>query len=207
MHTMKIEITLTDELLGTASANPEVYEDFIGAKRPTEPDPEEIENLPTVKEELRKHTTVFHRAKGGKPMLYDYQIKGFFKDACGALSRSKDTEKGKPAYGSGALKAYKKVVDGLIFVAPREIPLILPEGASIGYCVRPLRAQTAQGERVALARSETVPAGTKLFFDVVLLDANLGGLVQEWLDYGKYRGLGQWRSSGKGAFSYIELNA
>ena len=27
-------------------------------------------------------------------------------------------------------------------------------------------------------------------------------LVLEWLDYGKLRGLGQWRNSGKGRFTY-----
>lgn len=34
-------------------------------------------------------------------------------------------------------------------------------------------------------------------------------LIEEWLDYGMFNGLGQWRSSGKGAFkwSYVEKEA
>ena len=41
--------------------------------------------------------TVFPRTEDGRPFLYDYQIKGFFKDACGCLSRvaGKDPETGK----------------------------------------------------------------------------------------------------------------
>ena len=30
-------------------------------------------------------------------------------------------------------------------------------------------------------------------------------LVREWLDYGKLRGLGQWRNSGKGRFEWKEV--
>lgn len=87
-----------------------------------------------------------------------------------------------------------------MFVEPRKIPLLLPDGETIGECQRPLRASTAQGERVALAHSETVPAGTKQSFDVLLLRDDLEDLVREWLEYGKYHGTGQWRNSGKGRF-------
>ena len=30
--------------------------------------------------------------------------------------------------------------------------------------------------------------------------------VREWLDYGMYRGLGQWRNSGKGRMVWEELD-
>jgi hypothetical protein len=32
--------------------------------------------------------------------------------------------------------------------------------------------------------------------------------IKEWLNYGAYRGLGQWRNSGKGIYKYkiIEVN-
>ena len=39
-------------------------------------------------------------------------------------------------------------------------------------------------------------------FDVLLLGKGLKKAVLEWLDYGKLRGLGQWRNSGKGRFEY-----
>ena len=140
--------------------------------------------------------------------MYDYQIKGFFKDACSMLNRlsEKDPETGrkkKAVNESGKLTAYKKVIDGMIFPQPRMITIHIPDGDEIGYCERPLRAQTAQGERVALAISEEVPAGSWLEFDVVCLDDGHIPAVLEWLDYGQLRGLGQWRNSGKGRFTYV----
>ncbi len=103
---------------------------------------------------------------------------------------------------SSKVTAYKKVIDGLVFVTPRKIPLVLPEGAEMGVLERPLRAQTARGERVALARSDTCPPGTTLEFTVTVLGKVTKVLLSEWLDYGALRGLGQWRNGGYGRFEY-----
>ena len=198
METRTIQITLMEEMLGTASANPEIFEEFIASKAP-EPEKtteEEVKALPDVDEEIQKTTTVFSRDANGNPVLWDYQIKGFFKDACGMLRRVKGTK-------SAALTAYKKVIDGLVFVNPRQIPIAFD--GEIGFCSRPLRAQTAQGERIALARSETVPAGSTMVVEISLLDDKLESVLEEWLDYGKLRGLGQWRNSGKGKFKWSEV--
>ena len=62
-----------------------------------------------------------------------------------------------------------------------------------------------QGERVALANSETVPAGTWFECDVLAFDDSLWDAIEEWLNYGKFNGLGQWRSSGKGTFIWEEI--
>lgn len=202
MRKIEVVLMMTEELLGTASANPDLYAEHIGKNHPQpEAVKDEVETLPDVEETLQKSTTVFHRTEDGQPMIYDYQIKGFFKDACGMLRRTDDKE-----YDSKKLKAFKKEIDGLIFVEPREIVLDLPEGTELAICERPLRASTPQGERVALSRSEAAPAGTTLRFTVVLLADRLAGLVEEWLNYGAYRGLGQWRNSGKGRYSWKELN-
>ena len=70
----------------------------------------------------------------------------------------------------------------------------------IGECQRPLRAQTAQGERVSLANSEEIPAGSSIELDIVMLDEKAHkDIVLEWLDYGR------WRNSGKGRFTYEVL--
>lgn len=110
---------------------------------------------------------------------------------------------------SGKLKAHKKIIDGMIFPSPRKIPLIVPEGVETGNCQRPLRAETPQGPRVALADSETVPAGTVIEFEVTLLEPTkkagmptIEECLIEWLEYGALRGLGQWRNSGKGTFTF-----
>ncbi len=131
------------------------------------------------------------------PLYVVGPIKGFFKDACGCLSRVKT---GEYATQSSKLKAYKKIIDGLIFVKERKIPITL--SGEMGTCQRPLRAQTMQGESVALAASETVPAGSTLEFTVQMLDDSLEKVVREWFDYGAFRGFGQWRNSGKGKFTY-----
>ncbi len=191
---LSVELTFTEDLLGTASANPELVREFIASKNPAGLDEDEIDSVPDVDEELQKSTTVFPRTSEGKPFVYDYQVKGFFKDACSMLKRVAGSNSSK-------IKAHRKIIDGLVFVQPRKIELLLPEG-EIGTCQRPIRVNTAQGERVALARSESAPAGTKIKFNVVLLDGGLASIVEEWLDYGKFRGLGCWRNSGVGRFMY-----
>lgn len=134
----------------------------------------------------------------GVPFCWDYQIKGFFKDACSALRRV-------PGTRSSKLTAFKKVIDGTVFVEQRRIPFQLPDGAECGRCERPLRASSASGERVALAASETVPAGTVLEFSVLVMNPKDAETVREWLDYGRLRGLFQWRNSGKGRFEWEEV--
>lgn len=157
-------------------------------------------------EVVDKSMTVFPRTTEGTPHLWDYQVKGFFKDACSVLARVKTADfEGAKGSRSSKLTAYKKVIDGLVFVSPRILPLVLPEGTVVGNCQRPLRAQTAQGERIALANSETVPAGTTIEATITLLDPGLEPVLREWLDYGALRGLGQWRNSGKGRFKWEEV--
>lgn len=219
ISTLKVRLTFTEELLGTASSDPEIHATFIASKGP---------DAKTLKEEIEalgenavveKTMTVFARNAAGGPTLWDYQIKGFFKDACGLLARAKGSK-------SGALTAYKKIIDGLVFVFPRGLSLILPEGGEIGLdttltvdgkkvvigqCHRPLRAQTAQGERIALAHSETVPIGTTVEFEIRAMElaaskVTIDECIKEWLDYGILRGLGQWRSSGKGRYKWEKLD-
>lgn len=193
MKEIKVRITFTEEVLGTASGNPDVHADFIASNAPDAPSrKEEIEAI-GVEGEIEKTMTVFPRTEDGAPMFWDYQFKGFFKDACGMLRNVDGTESKK-------LKAYKKKIDGLVFVEPRKIPIIFD--GEVGNCQRPLRAQTLQGERVALANSETIPAGASCELTVVCLQDDLEKMVIEWLDYGKRRGMAQWRNSGKGTFTY-----
>lgn len=194
---IRVRLTLIEEALGMTPADPEVYSKFIASKAP-EPglSQEEVEAVEGM-EQPEDQATVFPRTEDGAPFCWDYQIKGFFKDACSSLRRV-------PGTRSSKLTAFKKVIDGTIFVGPRVIPFELPEGASCGRCERPLRASTAMGERVALAASETVPAGTVLDFEVLVMNPKDAETVREWLDYGQLRGLFQWRNSGKGRFTWEE---
>ena len=192
MKEYKFKLTFTEELLGTASNDPEIHDKFIASCAPDAPSRKQEIAALGIDEITEKSKTVFPRhEETGEPILWDYQIKGFFKDACGMLGRVKSTK-------SSAIKAYKKVIDGLVFVAPRQIPISF--SGEIGSCQRPLRAQTAQGERISLANSETIPAGSSIEFTVTLFDEAHEKALLEWLDYGQLRGLGQWRNSGKGRF-------
>ena len=118
------------------------------------------------------------------PYLYDYQIKGFFKDACRAW-RACRTKRGA--------ESLPEVIDGTVFVFPRKI-FILSNG-DLGDCQRLLRASGPQGERVAWL-PETAPAGSKIEFVVELLDDSNGrslGMARLW----QTLRIGQWRNSGK----------
>lgn len=106
-----------------------------------------------------------------------------------------------PGTKSEKLTAFKKIIDGLVFVEPRQIPLHF-NGNGMGVLERPLRAQTAQGERVTLARSDTCPVGTTMEFTIEIIGGLDEKTLREWLDYGKRRGLGQWRNGGYGSFTY-----
>lgn len=195
MKKMKVELTLIEGMLGTKAGNPELLRDYIANKHPEAVQDDELNTMPDIEEEVQHGTTFFNRTEEGVPFIFDYQIKGFFKDAQGMLNRVEGAK----------LSAHKKVIDGLVFIDERQIELIIPEGEEITICERPLRAQTPQGERVSIARSEEVPAGTKIRFTITVLEDKLMSHVIEWLNYGSLRGIGQWRNSGKGKFTWDDI--
>jgi hypothetical protein len=203
---IKIEMLFQEELLATKPDNLEIFKQFVESKKPkadvvfptTPVRNDEIEAAELIEE---TGTSVFHKHEG-IVCIYDYQIKGFFKDACGSFNRMDAEFRG----GLDKLSAYKSKIDGCVFVYPRLIPLLLPQGATIGTCERPMRSTGPQGERVALVSSESAPAGTKIQIEIEVMMKDLARYIQVWLDYGKRRGLGQWRNSGKGRFSWAQLD-
>ena len=209
MEKINVHVKFIEGILGTASNDKEIYSNFIGSKAPDANSLEEEVAAVGVDETVEKGTTVFPKLPDGTPFLYDYQVKGFFKDTCGMLSKltAKDPEtgkKGKAVNESSKITAFKNVIDGLIFVQPRKIPFKFD--GEIDICQRPLRAQTAQGERVALASSEEIPAGAEIWFTILCMSADHVKAAIEWLDYGYFRGIGQWRNSSKGRFCYEILD-
>lgn len=199
MKEIKVRATFLEPMLGTASANPELHAEFIASKAPDAMSREEEVAALGVEAVEEKSMTIFPKLEDGTPFIYDYQIKGFFKDSCSALQRCKGEEVSKE---SCKLKAYKKIIDGCIFVEPRKIPIRIPEGMKMDTLQRPLRGQTAQGERIALTTSETVPAGSEIEVTVVCLSDAHEKAVIEWLNYGRFKGIGQWRNASFGRFRY-----
>ena len=230
---MKVEIQLLDKSLGMSPSDPENLKytaqkedelDIYGNEPPIEERgctvwprakfiPGEAEgvwvqvnepNCPTVADE---ETTEL-------PFIYDYQIRGMFKDDCGLLTRAKNNL-------SSDLKAYKKQIDGNIFVLPRKIGFNIPEcylndegdwvdsfnpeTKRLNTLARPLRISGPSGERSAIAISEVMPPLSTIKFEILMTSQNLRPVIEEWLDYGLLRGLGQWRNSGIGIYRWREL--
>lgn len=196
MIQLKVKVTTTEEMLGTSPADPEIYENYIAAKAPDAITTEDEVAAIGAEAVFDNKVTVFGRNENGDPIVWDYQWKGLFKDACGMLRRVPGTQSSK-------MKSYKKIIDGLIFVEERKIPVNTDEPITI--CQRPLRASGPQGERVALAASEAIAPGATMEFTIRCLVNDDEKAVLEWLDYGALRGFGQWRNSGKGKFSYEVL--
>lgn len=192
---LKVRLTFTEPILGTSAANEEIYRDYIGSKAPDAASVEDEVAALGADAVVEKGMTIFPRLEDGTPFLYDYQIKGFFKDTCGGLRKVTGSESSK-------IKAFKKEIDKLIFPEPRCIPIRF--NGEIGVCQRPLRAQTMQGERISLAISEEIPAGATVEFSILMM-AEHEKAVREWLDYGRFSGIGQWRNSGKGRFTWEEI--
>ena len=207
MKTMRVKLTFLESILGTSPNNSEIYTEFIGSKAP---------DAPSLKEEVaalgddvvaEKGTTVFPKDEDGCPIFWSYQIEGFFKGTCGFLRTVPKTK-------SSTIKAYKKMIDGRIFVSgeksesnPTGRKIRINDAFPMGLLQRPLRAQTAQGERISLACSEEIPAGAWCEFNVTcLVDSDIE-LVKEWLDFGEYNGIGQWRNAGNGRFKWEEVTA
>lgn len=198
MKEMKVKIEFIERVLGTASSNKDIYLDFIASKTADkEKQEEELESI-SMDEVERKETTVFPRNEDGLPILWDYQIRGFFKSACGFLRKVSGTKSSK-------CKAYKKQIDGLIFVNERQI--VINTDQPTGNWQRPLRGQAGVKEIIALANSECIEAGATCEFTIRCLSDDDLDLVREWMDYGIYNGIGQWRNSGCGRFVWSELDA
>jgi len=215
---MKIKVTLTEPMLGTKAANEDVFTDFIASKAPD--DDKRREELETAEHKEEAGTTVFHRHPDtGELILWDYQVKGFLKEAADIIRQTKmvgkdpkgeeeaavDTPE-SPKGGSAKKKAgpwgnAKRKFDNHVFVFPRKISLGVKQPS--GVIERPLRVDTMKGPRVSVARSEYVNAGISFVCDITLFgDVVTEKMIKECLSYGLLKGLGQWRNAGNGRFIY-----
>lgn len=196
MKEMRVRLTLTEDALGMAPTSNKIYADFIAANAPDAKTREEEIAENGIEETVNAGTTVFPKLPDGRPFFWDYQIRGMFKDSMGMLRRV-------PGTACSKAKAYKKLVDGLLFVRERRIPIAV--NGALGNCQRALRTDGPSGSRTALASSETVPAGSTCECTIIMLTDEMEPIVRECLDYGALRGLGQWRNSGAGRFIWEEV--
>lgn len=186
-------------ILGAQAANPKVHSEYIASKaaKLTKGE-EETAKLPENLEE--KGLTVFLRDEGAL-CLSDYVIKGFLKEALNAL---------KSQIG---IVAPASKVDNYVLITPAylkftrdEEPVTEPDEVF----ERPLRAMTMQGPRVSVSASETIGKGWELTFSITLLEnpsspkskALTFDVIEEAMEYGAFKGLGQWRNGQNGRFKW-----
>lgn len=189
MENKKVVIELIEPMLGTVPKDKEIYATFIATKNPAGINVEEVQ---TVEEVEEKGWTGFHSDENGL-FVFDYFIKGFIKNAGNVL---KDELK---------VKALRGKISDYLFVTPRKIYI----GKAVdGVLERPLRAQTMQGQRVTLARSDYINAGARIEFNLKLLPHKelTMDIIEELLKYGELQGLGQFRNGGYGRFKVVEMS-
>lgn len=153
-----------------------------------------------------KGTTVFYTHPDEKmPCIGSHMILGFLKAAGEAIARTKPRKNAtmlqSASYTSSIINQHCGVEQELIVF---DQDIMRDEKGNPEYNERPLRAKTAQGERISLTRSEVVPAGAKLTFELCVMENSplTEAVLRELFDYGALKGLGQWRNTGYGKFTY-----
>ena len=211
ISTRKYILTGTSPILGSCPANPEIYKKFIADKlADLHKGEEETGMLPTPEQLAEEEKSI--KTQGFTVFLRDddhlvisgHVIKGFLKTALSSLKSQLNI--GSP----------KSKIDEFLFVGERYIPIKRKNGEYItkpdSICERSLRAETMQGPRVSLAASEQIDEWM-IEVTLTLLD-NSGSTkskpltweaIEECLNYGYLKGLGQWRNSGLGSFTWKEV--
>lgn len=193
-ETRKYRLTFIEQLLGTCP-DKDVYEKYITSKAPVPDDEETREELETVPEgENGRTVTRFHRDVDGIYLL-DYQVKGFFKEAGNILKDELPNVKGK------GIKALRSKIDNFLFIFPRYIPIA---DKADGEMARSIRAQTPQGPRICIGVSEYVDAGKSIEIKIDLFPHKeiTWPVVEMLLDFGAYKGIGQFRNGSYGRFTW-----
>ena len=234
-----ITIRLLNPQLGTVPFDQGVVEKYLEAKKfdhqkkygnLTEAELEEAESK-AVDEMEDKSWTGFHRAcdlpeddeNYNRHFIYNYMVKGNLRYAAQVNNGSTYEVNGKEKKFPNN---FKSKVTNAVFVSPRRIYLPLAEdldlvphvdedGKATGFMrmrdslERPLRCGGFP-ERTALARSDYLPAGATLDFQITLMGITGTNKVSRLdlegiLSFGERNGLGQWRNAGFGAFEVIHF--
>lgn len=194
----KYRFTLLEPLLGTIPKNRELFTKYVLSKHPDPVDLDAVEEEETQAEQETRTApdgsgeTGFHTDPDGVYIM-DYHIKGFLKEAGNVLKKKV------------GIPALRSKIDNYVFIRPRYIWLA---EAPAGRLERPLRAQTMQGPRVTLVSSDYVEAGTSFEVVIGLVDGEpklTWEVIETLLDYGRLKGLGQWRNGGYGRFVWERI--
>lgn len=167
----------------------------------------ELESLKETFKELDiKGTTVFFWDKvADRPCLGDHMIGGFLKAAAEAIGRTLPSRKAEVLH---SISYTQSLINQHVRCESKFITFdkdIKRDGeGNAAYLQRSLRAMTAQGPRISLSRSEVVEAGAKLCFVLKVMEGSkiTEEVLSKLFSYGEFVGLGQWRNSGNGMFTF-----
>lgn len=186
---------LTEPILGTIPKDRKVFENFVMDQAKTEVEKSRAAgDVDRVPEEVESRGwTGFYEDKNGRPILMDYQFKGFLKNAANILKESV------------GIKNFRSHIETSLFVFPRYI--VLSEKPD-GVLERPLRAMTMQGPRVSVMRSDMIEPGREYSFEISILEKSkvTEKAVRDILSYGELAGLLQWRNGGYGRFKVLSFD-
>jgi hypothetical protein len=190
----------------------------------TEDDPDD-KSADGPDDKFEKLVTVFPRADrdANQPILWDYQLRGFFKEALRTLSDLGELDQKHAAHS-----AIAGAVDRRLFIHQRQTAIFTDQPITIFQ--RSLRTKSGpKGPRVCFASSERIASGATLDFDVELYESFSEKVLSERvlkknpqrapkkrdgnaaftsddikaaLDWGQRVGIGQWRSGGFGRFTW-----
>jgi hypothetical protein len=154
-------------------------------------------------EEALPKTTVFLRDDKDQCCLMDYQFMGFMKEAGNTLKSIIEYEvfsKGARSKKKG-IKNLRSKLSQFLYIGPRIIHLgRTPDG----IYERPLQTMSMKGPRTCLASSEII--NPELSFEIIiglLPHEELSWVViEQLLEYGQFKGLGQFRGGGYGRFAF-----
>jgi hypothetical protein len=193
----KVDVTLTEPMLGSSPSDPKVYEQFIAARKRSDAEDrgDEAQTLPAEEQE-KIGFSVYHRDEKGV-FIFDYKLRGFLKEAAACMT------------GKTEMAAFRSKIDKWVFVSPRRLYLMNGEGTlkePHGTEQRPVRAMTAQGPRITLKKSELVNPGTHFTAEIQVLPLGQREITEDrlkqWLEYGQFSGLGEWRTGSFGRFEF-----
>lgn len=194
---LEIKIMFTEDILGSWPADNEILTRFISTKAPS-PWLQAEENDAIPEKPAEAGHSVFPQDKKGL-FLWNFHIKGFLKEAGNNLKTAVN------------IKNLRSKIDNYVFIQPRKIYLqrdgeIITEPDDI--LERPVRAQTIQGPRIALVGSERVKPPAEITCTIEVIDnAEITlNTIRQLLEYGAYKGIGQWRNGGFGSFAWEELS-
>lgn len=226
----RVRVTLLTDALGTKPCSADIATRYL-QQRMTKADrmardlteEDRIAAANEKVEQAEKAMTIFYKDDEGRPVIQGFQIMGFLKEA--AITQSNDRTKLASNFYAGSLKTR---IEQAYNVPDYWIRIRLPDGYDPYETVkgadggdvrrwkvfeRPLRSEVRGVQMTSIAKSEVIPAGSTLEFDVEIRSETVPvssgkqsakvdayDLLIELLGEGQRRGLMQFRNAGYGRF-------